>query len=191
MGEKKILIAYGTRYGNTEEISKEISKKLEEIGFESIIYNLGVGKTKNWPNIDDYDGIIVGTSLKVNAWKKQVKNFINKHKEQLKNKKFGVFTCGAYAIGAPKEAYDDIPKRLNEKFNLKADIHASFGGVIDFSENSNVGRAGKSVLKLVALGFSKEFNIEIDMEGRNDFRDWEKIRNFTKNYVKILKEAKE
>ena len=119
---RKILIAYGTRYGNTEEISQEIAKTLKEKGLDPLLYNLGVGKTKNWPNLDNFDGIIIGTSLKVNAWKKEVKNYLKKYKKQLKDKKFGIFTCGAYAIGAPKEAYEVIPNRLDENFELTADI---------------------------------------------------------------------
>jgi menaquinone-dependent protoporphyrinogen IX oxidase len=183
---RKILIAYGTRYGNTKEISQEIAKTLKEKGLEPLLYNLGVGKTKYWPNLDDFDGIIIGTSLKVNAWKKEVKNYLKKYKKQLKDKKFGIFTCGAYAIGAPKEAYEDIPNRLDENFELTADIYDAFGGVMDFSEDSNIGRTGKSILKLVAMGFTKEFNMEFDMQGANDCRDWDKIRSFAENFAEKL-----
>ena len=183
---KKILIAYGTRYGSTEEISQEIAKTLKKKGLEPELYNLGEEKTKKWPNVDEFDGVMIGTSLKVNSWKKQVKNYVNKYRDQLKKKNLAVFTCGAYAIGAPKEAYDDIAKRLLEDFELEADIYDAFGGVLDFSENSKVGRAGRGVLKLVAMGFSKEFNMEFDMEGSNDYRDWDKIRSFAENFAEKL-----
>ena len=37
MGNKKLLLAFGTRYGATEEISQEIAKTLKEKGLESEI----------------------------------------------------------------------------------------------------------------------------------------------------------
>lgn len=186
MGNKKVLIAYGTRYGSTEEISQEIAKTLGEKDFEVELFNLGIIKPKNWPKLENYDGVIVGTSLKINSWKKQVKSFLEKNKEKLKAFKFGVFTCGAYAIAEPEDAYEDIDKRLAENFELEAHIRDAFGGVLDFSEDSNVGRAGNLALKLTALGLEKDKGIKFDKEGRNDFRDWDKIRSFAESFSDIL-----
>ncbi|MCK4814719.1 hypothetical protein KA005_03030, partial [bacterium] len=96
---------------------------------ESELFNLGKIKSKNWPSLEDFDGFIIGTSLKINSWKKQVKTFLEKKKDKFKGKKFGVFTCGAYAIAEPNEAREDITKRLMKKFELKPDIHEAFGGI--------------------------------------------------------------
>lgn len=183
----KVLIAYGTRYGTTEEIGQEIAKGLEKKGLEPVLYNLGINKPKSWPELDDFKGIIVGTSLKVNSWKKQVKTFLDKHKSELNNKKFGMFTCGAWAIAEPLEAYGEITERLEKNFELKADIHDAFRGVLDFSEGSKVGRAGKVALKLTALGLEKEKDIPVDQDARNDFRDWDKIRRFADKFAALLK----
>ncbi|MFX0074916.1 MAG: flavodoxin domain-containing protein [Candidatus Hermodarchaeota archaeon] len=182
----RVLIAYGTRYGSTEEIAKEIAKTIEEKGLETELINLGVIKSKDWPPLDGFDGIIVGTSLKVNSWKKQVKTFLEKHKNELKNTKFGMFTCGVWAIAEPLEAFNEVVFRLAKNFGLKADIHDAFGGVIDLSEDSNVGRAGRAALKLTALGFEKEQDIPIDKKARNDFRDWDKIRRFAEGFADLL-----
>jgi len=185
MGKKRVLIAYGTRYGSTEEISQEIAKTLKEKGLEFELFNLGEGKSKNWPQLDDFDGVIIGTSLKINSWKKQVKSFIEKNRVVLKKRKLGVFTCGAYAIAEPAEAKKDIAKRLMKKFELKADIYDAFGGILDFSEDSNVGKAGRLTLKAVALGLRDEKGMEIDMSGCNDFRDWDKIRSFAESFAEL------
>jgi len=147
----KVLIAYGTRYGSTDEISQEVSKILGEKGLEVELFNLGINKPKNWPKLENYDGVIVGTSLKINSWKKQVKTFLEKNKDKLKEKKFGIFTCGAYAIGEPEDACEDIARRLMKNLELAADIHDAFAGVLDFSEDSNIGKTGKMALKAAAL----------------------------------------
>jgi len=185
MGNEKVLIAYGTRYGATEEISQEIAKTLKEKGLEPELFNLGLGKSKNWPQLDEFDGFIIGTSLKINSWKKQVKSFLNKNKNELKNKpkKLGVFTCGAYAIGEPGEAKEDIAKRLMKNYELEAEIYDAFGGVLDFSEDSNMGKAGKLALKVAAKAMSTEKGLEFNMNGLNDFRDWDKIRSFAESFA--------
>lgn len=186
----KVLIAYGTRYGSTEEIAQEIAKVLKNKGVEPKLYNLGINKPKSWPELDIFEGIIVGTSLRVNSWKKEVKAFLEQHKNELKDKKFGMFTCGAWAIAEPLEAYGEITARLEKNFELQADIHEAFRGVLDFSKSSKVGRAGKVALKLTALGLEKDKNIPVDQEARNDFRDWDKIRRFADKFAALLKKPK-
>lgn len=183
----KVLIAYGTRYGSTEEISQEIAKVLGEKSFEVEVFNLGITKSKNWPKVDEFDGLLVGTSLKINSWKKQVKTFIEKNKEKLKTLKFGVFTCGAWAIAEPIDAHEEIARRLTKNFGLKADIYSAYGGVLDFSEDSKVGRAGKLALKATALGLEKDKDIPVDKEKINDFRDWDKIRRFAADFAALLR----
>ncbi len=186
MDNRKILVAYGTRYGSTEEISQEIAKILEQKGIETKLHNLGTGKYKNWPKLDDFDGVIIGTSLKVNKWKKQVKLFLENNKMALEGKKIGAFTCGLYAIAEPDEAKKDISKRLIEKFELEAELYEAFGGILDFSEDANIGRTGRAVLQLAAKGMSAEKGLKFDMNGCNDFRDWDKIRGFAKEFINIL-----
>ena len=190
MGNLKVLIAYGTRYGSTGEIAQEIAKVLKSKGVEPELYNLGINKPKNWPQLDEYRGVIVGTSLKVNSWKKQVKAFLEQHKNELKNIKFGMFTCGAWAIAEPLEAYGEITMRLENNFELQADIQEAFKGVLDFSENSKVGKAGKIALKLTALALEKDKNIPVDQKARNDFRDWKKIRKFAEKFAALPKKSK-
>jgi menaquinone-dependent protoporphyrinogen oxidase len=188
MINKKILIAYGTRYGSTEEISQEIAKTLREKGLEPELLNLGKIKSKKWPQLDDFDGVIIGTSLKINKWKKEVKSFLDKNKIELKkeNKKLGVFTCSLYAVGEPTKAREEISSRLIENHELEADIYDAFGGVIDLSEDSKVGKLSRMALRLGAKEMSDEMGVKIDLNGFNDFRDWDKIRSFAGSFADKL-----
>lgn len=151
-----------------------------------MLLNLEKVKSKNWPQLDDFEGILIGTSLKMNPWKKEVKKFIDNNKGVLKSKKFGVFTCGVNAIGESSEAKEDIAKRLIDNYNLKADIYEAFGGVLDFSESSKFGKIGKLALKAAAVEIKNEKGIEFDMQGLNDFRNWDKIRNFSISFAEKL-----
>lgn len=186
MTDKKVLIAYGTRSGYTEEISQEIAKTLEEKGIQTDLVDLGKTKSKNWPSLHEFSGVLVGTSMKINKWKKEAKSFINKNNENLKKLKFGLFTSGLFAITEYVKAKEDIAKRLMEKHELEADIFDAFGGVMDFTENSKLGKLGRAALKAGAKGMSDEFGIDYSLEECNDYRDWDQIRNFTNEFAELL-----
>ncbi|MFX1534066.1 MAG: flavodoxin domain-containing protein [Promethearchaeota archaeon] len=188
---KKVLIAYGTRYGSTEEISQEIAKMLEKEGIESQVVNLGKTKPKNWPSIDEFDGVLVGSGIKVTRWVKHPKTFLQKHKDDIKTKGkiLGIFISSGFAASPEKqpEAKKLFIEDLLEKFNIEADIYDAFGGIFDFSESSKMGFIDKKALQLAAKGMSEDFGLEYDPDGRNDFRDWDQIRSFTEKFAALLK----
>ena len=82
----KVLILYGTRFGTTKGISDEIEKVVKDNGITTESYNLTEVNHKNIPPLDQYDGIIIGTGIKMGMWTKVVKNFFKKRKEELKQK---------------------------------------------------------------------------------------------------------
>ena len=62
MIKMRVLIAYGSRYGSTEEIANKISEYLEEMNVESTVINL---KKIKQPKLTEYDGVIVGSGIKI------------------------------------------------------------------------------------------------------------------------------
>ncbi|MBL7118503.1 hypothetical protein ISS96_00625 [Candidatus Bathyarchaeota archaeon] len=48
MSNKKILIAYGTRYGSTEEISQRIAEVLESKGLTTQLIDLKTTQERDW-----------------------------------------------------------------------------------------------------------------------------------------------
>ena len=80
----KVLILYGTRYGTTKEISEEIEKVIQDNGIKTESFNLNEVKLKEIPPLDHYDGIIIGTGIKMGMWTKTVKNFVQKREAELK-----------------------------------------------------------------------------------------------------------
>jgi len=188
---KKVLVAYGTRFGSTEEISQEIAKVLEQKGIESHLINLGKTKSKKWPSLEEFDGILVGSSIKITRWVKEPRVFLKKHVDEFKKREkiLGVFVSGALTVvDYEKQIEDSIKNKILEELGIHADIYDAFGPLMDFSEDSKVGRINKSLLKLAAKGISNETGIEFNFEGRNDLRDWDKIRNFAEKFAMLLKD---
>lgn len=190
MANKKVLIAYGTRYGSTEEVSQEIAKMLENKGMEVQLLDLKKTKSKNWPSIESFDGILVGSSIKIMKWMKEPQAFLKKYKEELqkKEKALGIFISSGTAAVPEKREYartEWIEKVMN-KMGVEADIYDAFGGVFDFSESSRMGGMEKRMLKMAVKEMSKDLGLELDKNSRNDLRDWEQIRSFTEKFAELI-----
>ena len=83
MNELKVLIAYGSRFGSTEGISQEIAKILKNEGIKVRLLNLREEKFDSNDSLEDYDGILVGSSIKVARWTKEAKKFLKENKKQI------------------------------------------------------------------------------------------------------------
>jgi menaquinone-dependent protoporphyrinogen IX oxidase len=49
-----------------------------------------------------------------------------------------------------------------------------------------MGFLDKRIAKTVMLGLSKDKGMEFDTEGRNDLRDWDRIREFAHRFAESL-----
>jgi len=85
----RVLISYGSRYGSTEEIANKISGHLKDLNIESTV--IDVKKERKWPTLEEYDGIIVGSGIKISKWMNEPRKFLEKNSQELKNKKLAVY----------------------------------------------------------------------------------------------------
>lgn len=182
---KRILIAYGSRFGCTEEVSNEIAHVLNEAGFETSLVDLGHTELKDWPDIDEFKGIIVGSSIKVDHWKKEVESFLKLSNRSLKRKKklLALFVCSGNAIYDSDKAKKQYIENFIERNNLKAELYEIFPGVFDFSQNSRMGFLDRKVLINTAKEIEKQTDIHFNFNGINDMRDWGLIRNFANQFI--------
>ena len=71
----KILIAYSSGYGATQEVSNEIGKVLsEEKDFDVDVLSIDTIES-----IDSYDSIIIGTSVRADRPLANVRDFVATH----------------------------------------------------------------------------------------------------------------
>ena len=187
MSAKKILIAYGTRYGSTEEISHKIRDFFKEnidIETEIDILNLQIVNKTDWPSVINYDGILIGSGIRMGRWTKETEHFMRKCKNQNGNLILGIFvTCG-YAAD-PKYypiAIKDFIIQITKKAGIEPDIYDAFGGVFDYSKKSKKNFINKTILKWGA----RDLNLNIQKNTKNDFRNWEQIKKFTNEFAALF-----
>ncbi len=169
------LVAFGTKYGSTEKVAETIADVLRSSGHTVDVADL---RRKPMYEVDDYDMVVIGSSIIVGGWSKGSKRFLEENCEILRNKKVAMFVCCSESYLRPDEKE---AQRKNFLSNV-AEVHGLepislglFGGEIDFDK---YGFMVKAVLKKV--GVNREFeDAGVDISQRFDFRDWNDIKDWT------------
>ncbi|MFX1579975.1 MAG: flavodoxin domain-containing protein [Promethearchaeota archaeon] len=187
---KTVLIAYGTRFGSTEEVAQRIKEILEEHDCSVQLLDVKGVKEKKWPSLHNYNGVIVGSSIKMMKWMKEPKRFLQKYQQELSSgdKILGVFvsSMGAAIPDQQQETHDKCISDVMHELRIQPAISDAFGGVFDFSSSSRMGYIDKRMARFAAMAMTEESGLNIDTDARNDFRDWDQIRDFTERFRKLL-----
>lgn len=186
----KVLIVYGTRYGTTEEVSQEIAKILEKEGIESHLVNACKTREREWPSPENFEGVLVGSGIRIAKWTKEPTKFLENHKKEFekREKVLGMFVCSALAVQDQAKAKKTYLEDVMEKIGVKADLYDAFGPVLDFSKSSRMGFLDRKMLATAVKDMSAEMGVTIDGKARNDFRDWDQIRRFAEQFAALVKE---
>jgi menaquinone-dependent protoporphyrinogen oxidase len=170
----KVLLLYSSGYGATQEIAKNIGSVLEE---DSDI-QVQVASIDDVQTIDDFDAIVVGSSVRADHPTANVMDFLALHRHQLEQKKIAFFLVCLMANcqdGREKVRNDYMPYILNKYPNLHPVSIEAFGGKIDFDKlNPVMQMLMERVLEKTG----------IPTVGSVDTRDWV----FIKSWALQLKE---
>lgn len=154
----KILLVYATRAGSTAEISQAIAESLSGRGF-----TVDVKNAKSKPNPAGYQGVIVGSAIRMGAWVPEAVDFVKNNQAALAQVPVALFTVHMQNTGADETsttarlAYLDAVRPL-----VKATQEVYFTGKLDMSTLSIFDRFVTKMVKGVEA----------------DNRDWNKIRTF-------------
>ena len=187
--QKKLLIAYSSLGGCTEEITKKIK---ETIGATANVDLIKVNdkdqfKKFNLDGLKGYDSILLGSSIIVGKLNKNIHKLLEKLSKVKKDDlKLGIYACCMKACSEEKinEAIQEYLKPSIEKYGLTFDLMDAFGGRADFSPNSTMNAIVKKVMKKNML---KDTPGLTEVEPRvYDFRDWNQIGRFASNWKEII-----
>jgi menaquinone-dependent protoporphyrinogen oxidase len=93
----KIAIAYFSKHGTTAKVAQMIAGRL--IGSQVSIIDL---KKEKFPDLNSFDGIILGTSIYAGTSSKTMQRFCKENIEALKQKRLALFVCGM-ELDEPKQ----------------------------------------------------------------------------------------
>jgi len=136
----KILILYSSKTGTTEKCARLLSKYLKS---ENSVVDLAKAGEVN-PN--EFDGIILGSCIRVGRIPGNVKKFVEKNLELLKKKRLGVFFC----MGETQDRFEEyLSNNFSKDFLDSCVAKGYFGGEFNFDK---MGFIVRKVIKKMSEG---------------------------------------
>ncbi|MCX7796395.1 MAG: flavodoxin domain-containing protein [bacterium] len=154
---KRILIAYASRVGSTAEVAEKIGEVLRNLGLD-----VEVRSIKDVTSISNYDGIIIGSAVRMFKLLPETMKFVNRFREEIRNKPVAYFIVCLTMQKDVEESRTRSKEYLKPLLEIKEPISIGFfGGKMDYSKLSFIWR-------ILFKGKVPE----------GDFRDWKKITDW-------------
>lgn len=127
----KILVAYATRYGSTQEVAEHVAAALREhapvVDVESV---------RSVQTLEGYDAVVLGAPIYIGSWHKDAQRFLSQHSEMLSHMPVAIFALGP--IHDDKEEYNaarvELDKEVGKYHWLAPIVVKVFGGKFDPSK---------------------------------------------------------
>jgi len=87
----RILVAYTTRNGSTQEVAEAVATTLREHGLEVDIQPMRQVRT-----LADYQAVVLGAPLYMFRWHKDALRFLSRHREALTERPVAIFALGPF-----------------------------------------------------------------------------------------------
>ncbi|MGV8027287.1 MAG: flavodoxin domain-containing protein [Anaerolineaceae bacterium] len=180
---KKIFIGYSTWSGSTHEVADAIASHLMKSGFQVDIFNF---KKVNILSDSNYDAFILGTSFHASHPGGAFLNFVKNNYALLSEKPTAIFTVCA-------NMFQDTPENRSETLTWLQDSLKDvpeipfldiglFGGAV-ITSGSDYEKLNP-IVKMIIKSMKKSV---VEKLGHADFRDWEKIKDWTEDIAKKIK----
>ncbi len=167
----KSLIIYSSTDGQTKKICESIKKNSNNKEFIEI---QSLEETFNL-NINNYDQIILGASIRYGNYKSNLFKFIKNNREILDTKKNAFFSVNVVARKKEKSTPDTNPyiKKFLKKTKWRPKKIQVFAGKVDYP---NYGFFNKLVIKFIMF-ITKG---PTDTSQSYEFTNWEKVKEFSR-----------
>jgi menaquinone-dependent protoporphyrinogen oxidase len=155
----KILIAFASHYGSTEQIAQTVAKELNSRG-----QTVDLQPVRQVTSLAGYDAVVLGSAVRYGQWLPEAVSFVSAHRAELNTKPTAFFTVHILNTGADEDSQVARTAYLNPvRPLLKPSVEAFFAGKIDYSQLTVFERMLCKLIKSPA----------------GDFRDWTAIRSWS------------
>jgi menaquinone-dependent protoporphyrinogen oxidase len=176
----RILILYGTAYGQTELIAQKIARVLREAEHE---VNLVRGdRSRRGPTLEGYDGVVVASSVLFGRHHRYVERFVREQVARLNAVPSAfVSVCGAMAGPAPDA--ERVAREYRERFLSATGWHPaiarSFAGGLAYTRY-------RPWIRWVMKRISRRTGLPTDTSRDYEFTDWQAVGQFARQFAFLL-----
>ncbi len=146
----KVLIAYASKHGTTKNCAEILKEKLSM----AVDVDLVNFKNDNLPSPDEYDVIVLGSSVRMGSIHRNMKKYIKHHMEKLMAKNCAIFLC----CGFPDEFEEYLSRALPKGFTPSYGSYC-FGGELKPQKVKGIER--------LIVKYIRQSIIEYDFEDAN------------------------
>lgn len=168
MKVNKVLVAYATVSGSTQEIAEYVAGELNGQGM-----TVDLRPCREVTDLKEYSAVVIGAPLYMFHLQKDAVRFLQRHQRQLAPLPVAVFAGGAYGPNAAQDA-QAVRK------NLDAEL-AKFTWLQPVSVQLVGGRFDPSRLR-----FPYNLIPALKQAPASDARDWEEIRGWTQSLPRLF-----
>lgn len=169
---RKILVAFGSKYGATAEIAEVIGQTLMDAGLQ-----VDVIPAEQVQDPAPYAAVILGSAVYAGRWREEAVSFLEQHEALLRHRAVWLFSSGPTGEGDPVELmqgwrFPEAQRPLADRIGPR-DI-AFFHGLIDPDR----------------LSLGERLLVRALRAPTGDFRDWEGICNWAGEIARALSEER-
>ena len=172
----KILVVYGTAYGQTERIARRIVDRLTSRGHGVCMYK-GDALPKHL-RLDDYDEVVVAASIIRGRHQRYIRDFARRHHERLNRMRSAFVSVSGSAQGSPDQARQYIDEFVQQT-GWNPRFPASFAGSMAYSQYG-------PLLRWITKLASKRRGGPTDTSRDHQFTDWEAVDRYAERLAKAM-----
>jgi menaquinone-dependent protoporphyrinogen oxidase len=169
---RRILIIYGTSYGQTEKIARRLAGGLQRVDFAIDMCNAATERPAL--PLEQYDGIIVGSSIIAQGHQPAIKDFIRANVSVLNRVRSAFFQVSASA-GSTIAASRDAAQRILQEFLAQQGwtpiLSASIAGAINYTRYN-------FLLKAFMKRASAKNGGSTDTSRDHEYTNWDDVDRF-------------
>ncbi len=163
----RVLVAYATHLGTTEEIAERIAETLRRNNVVTTLANI-----EHIDRVDaSFDAFVIGSAVHAGHWLKQASDFVGRNVADLADRPVWLFSSGPLGDAAYKPQPE--PKEIAQfERLLKHREHMVFGGAFDRAvADARGGRLDRVINQFIPEG---------------DYRDWVAIERWAMSIADAL-----
>ena len=168
---KKLLILFSSTDGHTKIIAKTIAQHLSENYYADIVCITDFLT----PQLDHYDLVIIGASIRYGKFKPELYSFIDQHMSLLNSKKSAFFGVNAVARKPEKNTPETNPyiQKFLKKTSWTPETLGVFGGKIDYPKYQFIDKYMIRFIMWITNG-------PTDVSGSFEFTNWNDVEAFAR-----------